>query len=117
LSVERRQLCDELLICGNRKVEVEAADGRDLSVMCRQHLLKRYSEAFVKFKRYNGFWKLIEVSSENVGSIMHTVARPQQSLPVLVWCVEDCDKLFDPALGACKTKYALHIGRCIVVSL
>jgi len=77
-------------------------------------LLERYPEALVEFKWYDRFRELIEVSSENIGSIMHTVACPQQALAILVWCVEDCDKLFNSALSACETEDTLNIGCCVL---
>jgi hypothetical protein len=45
---------------------------------------KRIAEAFVEVKRYYWLWKLVEVSAQNVGSIMNCIACPVESFAIAI---------------------------------
>jgi hypothetical protein len=56
------------------------------------------SESLVEIEGHDGFRQLIEVSSQDVGSVVDSVASPIEALAISIGRVEGCLEVFD-ALG------------------
>jgi hypothetical protein len=74
--------------CRLSGVLVEITNSRALCIHCANSLrlviLQGIAEAFVEFQGNDRLGKLIEVSSQNVGSVVYSVTGPVQSLAVAI---------------------------------
>jgi hypothetical protein len=71
-----------------------------------------FPEALVKFQRDDWFGELVQVTTKDIGSVVHSVARPVQALSVPFGGIEDGLEILDTFRGAVETKDAFDIGRC-----
>jgi hypothetical protein len=103
------------LVDSNGGVLVEITNRRTLRIHCADSLrlvvLERVAEAFIEFQGDNRLGKLIEISSQDVGSIVHGVPGPVQTFAIPIRRVERDFKLFDTFFTSRKTKDAFHVGR------
>lgn len=114
LTVERRQLGDEVLVDTDGLDGVEVADIGGLHIHGTDSLglviLKRVTEAFVELERDDGFGQLVEVPAQNVGSVVDRVATPVETLSIAVGRVECNTQFLDALLGSTEAEDALYIG-------
>lgn len=75
------------------------------------------SEPLVELQRDNRLGQLIEVSSEDVGSIMHSVACPVQAFAISVGAVKCYLELLDTLLASGQPENALDISSYQVKSV
>ena len=81
LTVERWQLCDEVLVLGDGGAHVEAVhklrpvgvDNKGLLDCMAEGL----AEALIKVEWDNRLGQIVQVPAQNVGCIVHCVARPR----------------------------------------
>ena len=78
-----------------------------LSLMVAQRL----SERIIVLQGDDGLGELVEVPSENIGSVVDGVASPVQTLSPARGRVEGHLELFYSFLRARQAEYALDIGR------
>ena len=55
-------------------------------------------KAVVVAQRNNGLWQMVEVPTQNVGCIVHSVACPVQTLAISWWSIECNLEFFDSFL-------------------
>lgn len=105
------------MINADGSVWVEATDGRLLSIERPYSFClvaaEGLAEGIVVLEGYYRLGQLVEVSAEDVGCIMHGVARPVQALPPLRRSVERRLELLDAFLGAREAEDALDVRGCI----
>jgi len=73
-------------------------------------MLQRGSESVIKLERNDWFRQLVEVSSQNICSIVNCVAGPIQAFAISIGRVEGVLQFLDTLLRAAETEYALNIG-------
>jgi hypothetical protein len=56
------------------------------------------SKAVVVAQRNNGLWQVVEISAQDIGCIMHSVACPVQTLAISWWGIERNLEFFDSFL-------------------
>lgn len=67
------------------------------------------SELFVVLQWYNGFWKLVQISPQDIGCVVYCVTCPVQSLAITLGRIEDVLKIFDTFGGTAQTKDTFNI--------
>ena len=72
---------------------------------------QRITESLVKLEWDDWLRKLIEVSPEDVRSIVNGIACPVKTFAVAIWAVKGSLKLFDALFAASKPENTLNIGR------
>jgi hypothetical protein len=73
---------------------------------------QRISEAVVEIEGYYGLGQLVEVSPQDVGSVVDCVSRPVQAFAIAVRRVKDLLQLLDALLRSAQAEYAFDVGRC-----
>lgn len=82
----------------------------DLANGLRLVISEGLSEALVEIERYNWLWQLVEISAENIGSVVNSVSCPVESFTIAFWRVESILKFFDSALCTGESEYSLDVG-------
>lgn len=59
------------------------------------------AESVVEIEGDNGLWELVEIASQDVGSIMDSIASPIETLTIALRRVESSLQLFDTTLCTC----------------
>jgi hypothetical protein len=104
-----------MLIYANSRIWVKASNGRRLSFDVAYSFClvipQRLSKRIVVLERNDGFGQLVEVPSEDIGSIVYCIASPIETLTPSGRRVKGYFQLFDSLLGASKAEYTLDVGR------
>jgi hypothetical protein len=114
LAVKWREFCNQRLEDPNSSIRLEVAYRRALCIHrtngLRLVVLQGIAEALVKFQRNNRFGKLVEISSQNVGRVVHGISSPVEPFAVPIGRVESDLKFLDALLATGKTEDTLDIG-------
>lgn len=112
LLVQRRQFPDQLLIGGNGFGVVEK-----FCLVCRRRALdlalvraQGLAELLIEVQGHDRLGQLVEITTEDVGGIMHGVAGPIEAFSVTFGGVEDFLKVLDSFCRSVEAKDTLHIG-------
>ena len=114
LLVQRRQFPDQLLIGGNGFGMVE-----EFRLVCRRRALdlalvgaQGLAELLVEVQGHDRLGQLVEITTEDIGGIMHGVAGPIEAFSVTFGGVEGFLEVLDSFCGSVETKDTLHVGCC-----
>jgi hypothetical protein len=114
LAIKRRQFCDQGLEDPNSSVRLEVAYRRALCIhrtnCLRLVILQRVAEALVEFQGDNRFGELVEISSQNVGRVVHGISSPVEPFAIAIRRVERDLQFLDALLATGKTEDTLNIG-------
>ena len=116
LSIEGWQFGNEVLISTNGLVRVKGSGHRtlkihgphSLSLMVPQWI----AEEMVEVQGNDGFRQLVEISAENVCSVVYSVAAPIQTLAISVRRIKGHLQFFDSFLRATQPEDTFDIGGC-----
>ena len=117
LSVERRELLDELLVGNDCSLPVKPTfpvdlDGGLFPVRTPMTMSQWLPEALVELQRHNGLRQLVEVAAQDVGGVVDGVAGPVESLSEAVWGVEYLLEVLDALCRAAQPEDAFDVGGC-----
>jgi hypothetical protein len=105
LSIQRWQFFDLVLIYAYSGIRIEASDRGLLSFAWAYSLglmaFERIPEGVVVLQRYYRLREIVEVASQDIGSVMYSIAGPIQTFPIAGWGVKGSPELFDALLRAC----------------
>jgi hypothetical protein len=73
-------------------------------------VLQRVAEALIEFQGDDRFRKLVEISSQNVGRVVHSISSPVETLAIAIRRVERDLEFLDALLATSKTEDTLNIG-------
>jgi hypothetical protein len=73
-------------------------------------VFQRVAEALVEFQGDNRFGKLVEISSQNVGRVVHGISSPVEPFAIAIRRVESNLQFLDALLATGKTEDTLNIG-------
>lgn len=73
---------------------------------------QRIAELFIQIQRNDGLRQIVEVASEDIGSVVYRVSVPNEALAVSIGRVENAFELFDALFGATEAENAFDTSSC-----
>lgn len=112
LSVERGEFADQLLVCRHRLriVQLTRLGGLRIGLGLSLVGFEGFAEAVVELERHDGLRELIQVSAEDIGGIVDSIAGPVQTFSVAFGGVKDLLQVLDAFGGAADAEDALDVG-------